>query len=70
VWKDPSFKEPEGKGEIQIGLVLTGISSQKAVIVLGTAKRIINIACVKKQQLPPLFEVPPPVEIEDNHGEP
>ena len=61
--------------EIQIVFVSTGVSSQKAVIILGTAKRTINIACVKKQQLPPflvsIFFFPHmPGEIEDNHGKP
>jgi len=59
--------------EIQIGFVLTGISSQKAVIIRGTATRTVNIACVKKWQLPPFFEVHLlhlPGETEDNHGRP
>jgi hypothetical protein len=43
--------------EIQIGFVLTGISSQKAVIILGTAKRTKNLVHVKKRQLPPIFDV-------------
>ena len=67
----PRFQGARRQGrEIQIGFVLTGISSQKAVIILGTAKRTVDIACVSYHLFFEVCLLHLPGEIEDNHGRP